>query len=124
MSKRALPIVLGMVIVVALGVFYFMVDPESSRFVPQCTLYRLTGIKCPGCGSQRMLHALLHGDLAAAWGYNAFLLCALPVIALYIAAATFRPRLPRLYMALNSTRAIIIICVLISAWTLLRNCAL
>lgn len=49
-------------------------------------IHELTGFECPGCGAQRMAYALLHGDFAAAWGANPFLLCSLPLIAVGIYA--------------------------------------
>lgn len=48
--------------------------------LPICPLRALTGLDCPICGSTRMLHTLLHGDLAAAARYNAFTLLMLPVL--------------------------------------------
>jgi hypothetical protein len=35
-----------------------------------CTMRRLTGMNCPGCGMTRSFIALAHGDVAAAWSYN------------------------------------------------------
>ncbi len=29
-------------------------------------------MQCPGCGTTRALHALVHGDVAAAFGWNPF----------------------------------------------------
>ncbi len=43
-----------------------------------CPFYRLTGRLCPGCGVSRMCISLLRGDFAAAWQYNAAILCLLP----------------------------------------------
>ena len=36
-----------------------------------CTMRRLTGLNCPGCGLTRSFIALAHGDLRSAWSYNA-----------------------------------------------------
>lgn len=47
-----------------------------------CVFHRITGWQCPGCGVSRMCLSLLHGDLRAAWHYNAAILCLLPVFAL------------------------------------------
>jgi hypothetical protein len=35
-----------------------------------CTLRRMTGWACPGCGLTRSLIALAHGDARAAWRFN------------------------------------------------------
>ncbi len=35
-----------------------------------CTMRRLFGIDCPGCGLTRCFISLAHGDIAAAWSYN------------------------------------------------------
>ncbi len=104
-----------------IGAAYYFFDPASSGFAPKCPVYTVSGFLCPGCGSQRMLHSLLHGDLRAAWEYNPFLLLAMPVIALYIFSAATRRRFPTLYARLNSLPAIGLICAAIVLWTILRN---
>jgi len=35
---------------------------------------------CPGCGSQRAVSALLHGDIRGAFGYNALAMLASPFL--------------------------------------------
>ena len=48
-----------------------VVVPFLNRPLPElCTLRRLTGLSCPGCGLTRCFIALAHGDLAAAWQLN------------------------------------------------------
>lgn len=88
---------------------------------PKCPFLLLTGLKCPGCGSQRVVHALLHGDLAAAWGYNALLVAALPVIAAMVVALLARRRWPQLYLRLFGQGAVWTTAAVITAWWLLRN---
>jgi len=103
------------------AVVYFFFDPASSPVFPKCPFLVLTGWKCPGCGTQRAIHALLHGDLATAWHYNAAMVCALPYVALLLTAELVRPRLPRLYNFANSTTLIYLSLILILLWWLLRN---
>ncbi|HEX8169217.1 MAG TPA: DUF2752 domain-containing protein [Thermoanaerobaculia bacterium] len=54
--------------------------PAQSPWMPQCVFHSLTGLDCPGCGTTRALHALLHGDIAAAWRFN-------PILFLFTAVA-------------------------------------
>ena len=54
-------------------------DPSRGGF-PACPLHSLTGLNCPGCGTQRALHALLHGHVGIALHDNAFAILALPVL--------------------------------------------
>ena len=81
----------------------------------------LTGLKCPGCGSQRAVHALLHADFAAAWGYNALLVVSVPVVALMVYSQFERRKRPRLYNRLNSQAVIITALVVIIIWWIARN---
>jgi hypothetical protein len=42
-------------------------EPQGQIFFPRCTFHQVTGLLCPGCGGLRATHALLHGELLAAW---------------------------------------------------------
>ena len=60
-----------------LALFHF--DPEKTWIYPTCQFHQLTGLDCPGCGSQRALHALLHGRVLAALHFNLLLVLSLPI---------------------------------------------
>ena len=86
---------IGVVALAALRVF----DPATSGVFPPCPLHALTGLYCPGCGSLRAFHQLLHGNLYAAFAMNPLAILTLPFV-MYGAAsyATFQVRgryLPR-----------------------------
>ncbi len=49
------------------------VDPNEPGHYPTCPFLALTGYYCAGCGALRTVHALAHGQLGAAIGYNALL---------------------------------------------------
>ncbi|HOM17095.1 MAG TPA: DUF2752 domain-containing protein [Thermoguttaceae bacterium] len=68
--------ILASLATVAAGLIWWW-DP-TERHVPICSFYRLTGWYCPGCGGLRGAHALLHGRLAEAWGYNPLLVLLAP----------------------------------------------
>ncbi|MDR1719139.1 MAG: DUF2752 domain-containing protein [Dysgonamonadaceae bacterium] len=63
-----------------LAVIYIRFDPAASCFFPKCPFKLLTGFDCPGCGSQRAIHHLLHLRIAEAFRANALLVAALPYI--------------------------------------------
>ena len=68
-----------------------------------------------------MLHALLHGDIAAAWRYNALLFLLVPfLIALGVASAR-RRSWPRFYRVMNSIPVIVAVTLALIGWFVLRN---
>jgi len=74
-----------------------VVDPRTAWFAPRCPFRLVTGLFCPGCGTGRALHAIVHGDLAAAVRLNVLAVAAIPVfLALALRAALVPERpLPR-----------------------------
>lgn len=61
--------------------------PAAYAFYPRCPFRMLTGLECPGCGTTRALHHLLHGRIDEAFRLNPMLfvlvavaLCALPSV--------------------------------------------
>ncbi|MBD2713984.1 DUF2752 domain-containing protein [Microvirga sp. STR05] len=71
----------GLLAGLALAVLYFRLDPAHYPF-PRCPVYWLTGLHCPGCGTQRALHALLHGHVGQAAGFNLLAAVLAPVVGL------------------------------------------
>lgn len=65
---------------VAAAVFLFMVDPAGSGVYPPCLFHALTGWYCPGCGSARAMHEMLHGHLRAAFALNPAVLFVVPIL--------------------------------------------
>jgi len=55
-------------------------DPATSGIFPPCPVRYLTGWYCPGCGSLRALHQLLHGNWRAAWAMNPLMIVLLPFL--------------------------------------------
>ena len=45
-------------------------DPRTYGLGPLCPSLRLFGIYCPGCGSTRATHDLMHGEVARAFRCN------------------------------------------------------
>jgi hypothetical protein len=64
---------------VALAALYLF-DPATWGVYPACPFRALTGWLCPGCGTLRGLHQLLHGDPAAAFRFNPLMVVSLPFI--------------------------------------------
>ena len=71
------------VIVGIIGLFIIAVfNPEDTSLYPRCPFYVLTGYKCPGCGTLRAIHRMLHLQFSAAFAYNPLLMFAIPYIVL------------------------------------------
>lgn len=120
-SLKITAVALAATLAGAMTVVYFFVDPAQSKLMPRCLFKSLTGWDCPGCGSQRMLHALLHGDWAGAWHANPLLLSMVPYILLLGFVSLFRTRYRRLYSLLCSPAAIAVIFTLMILWFIGRN---
>ena len=120
-DRRVLWTVVVLPILVLLAAVYFFVDPMEVRWMPKCIWKVVTGTDCPGCGSQRMAHALMHGDLKGAWHANAYAFCLLPLIALMLLLELCRERYPRLYGSVHSPVVIRALVASVFIWWIVRN---
>lgn len=60
--------------------YLFIFEPGKSGVFLVCPFFALTGFACPGCGSTRGLHQLLHGNVVAAFKFNALMMVMLPFL--------------------------------------------
>lgn len=120
--RGALPVaaVTGAALVAATTLW--AIDPNQPGHYPTCPFLATTGLYCPGCGSLRATHDLLHGDLAGALARNPLAVLAVPYLLLafvtFVLRATGRP-------APRSTSlppwVIWALLAVVLAFTLLRN---
>jgi hypothetical protein len=91
-------------------------DPATSGVFPPCPVRYLTGWYCPGCGSLRALHALLHGDLRRAWAMNPLMVTVFPYVCYGLASqmlsALGRTGLPQVVLPANWIRVFAIAVIL------------
>ena len=83
-STRLAVYVIAIVIVAALALLYVF-NPAYTQWAPKCPFKLLTGWQCGGCGCQRAIHAMLHGEIKEAASFNLFLLYAIPYLLVLIA---------------------------------------
>jgi hypothetical protein len=72
-------LVLSVLGIAAVYVLYTF-NPAKSAFYAPCPFHALTGLYCPGCGSLRALHHLLHGHWVTAFGLNPLMVLSLPFL--------------------------------------------
>lgn len=99
---------------------YGSFDPATTPF-PRCLFKVVTGWDCPGCGSQRALHAALHGHFGQALRYNALLALLAPLLLALALAPWMGTRWPRVYRVVYSTPFILALLGVIVVFTVVRN---
>ncbi len=83
LNKKLLKVAIAALIafaIVAGLIFLYLYNPQDISFFPRCPFYALTGYKCPGCGTLRAIHAMLHFRFGDALRLNPLLFAAIPVI--------------------------------------------
>jgi hypothetical protein len=109
---------LGGAAIVLLRIF----DPATSGVFPPCPVRYLTGLYCPGCGSLRAMHALLHGELRRAWAMNPLMIIMLPFVTYgLVSAALLELRGKSLPQVMLSAKWIRAFCVAVILYAVARN---
>lgn len=75
---------LGAAGLAALVLLYFDNPSDKGTIFPPCPTNYISDIYCPGCGSLRAMHALVHGNFAEAASQNILTLIFLPILVLMV----------------------------------------
>lgn len=119
--KRRLPSTVFLIFISAAFIWiFYQYDPSTCVFFPKCPVHLLFGIPCPGCGSQRAIHSLLHLDFAKALQYNAFAASLLPILAILIVSSALREKHPSFYRITHHRYIATSFVFLVPLWWILR----
>jgi Protein of unknown function (DUF2752) len=66
--------------IAAASTYLMIFEPGKTGFFPACPFRMMTGYTCPGCGSTRGLHRLLHADVVGALQFNPLMVLSLPFL--------------------------------------------
>lgn len=69
-------------VVPLIGAVLYRFDPATTGGYPPCVWKSTTGWDCPGCGSTRAAHQLMHGETAAAFRLNPVFVVGIPLVGL------------------------------------------
>lgn len=125
MLLKRIGIFVGLTLAGVLGfLLYKHFNPAEHAFFPKCPIKQVSGLDCPGCGSQRAVHFALNGDFSQAFQQNQLLFLLAPYIILgFYLQLVPQPTVGelRLRKVLYGPRAIQIVLAVIILFTLLRN---
>ena len=115
-DRKKLLLLLTAVLVVAA---YLLQRQATGLYIP-CVFHSVTGLQCPGCGSTRMLTALMHLDIKRAFEANPFLLLTGPLLAFEIFYDNFTYHTDKAFEHANSI-VLIAYCICTLLFGVLRN---
>ena len=114
----------GVSILFLIGVlsYYFFLNPESdSQYFLGCPFQMATGYQCPGCGSQRALHELLHFHFLEALKFNPLFVLAIPYVVILVFTGYKKEKYRGLRKVLLSNKILLILLVISILFGIIRN---
>ena len=106
----------------AVALYYFFLNPyQQTDFFMSCPFYKITGYQCPGCGSQRAFHEVLHFHFFEAFKQNALFVLGIPYVLLIFYANFNKEKHQKLRQVLVGNKTLLILLILAILFGVLRN---
>ncbi len=113
--------ILGLLLL-AVALYYFFLNPyQQTDFFMSCPFYKITGYQCPGCGSQRAFHELLHFHFFEAFKQNALFVLGIPYVLLIFYANFNKEKHQKLRQVLVGKKTLLILLIVAILFGVLRN---
>ena len=113
---------IGMVVLITIVYKYYFAS--YSTYFPKCPFKVLTGLQCPGCGTQRAIHHILNLNISRAFKENVLLVVSIPYLLLAFLLTLFKNPNKKLMdwkKILYGKKTIYIILLIIFSFWILRN---
>lgn len=106
----------------AVALYYFFLNPyQQTDFFMSCPFYKITGYQCPGCGSQRAFHEVLHFHFFEAFKQNALFVLGIPYVLLIFYANFNKEKHQKLRQVLLGNKTLLILLIVAILFGVLRN---
>ena len=113
--------ILGLLLL-AVALYYFFLNPyQQTDFFMSCPFYKITGYQCPGCGSQRAFHDILHFHFLEAFKQNALFVLGIPYVLLIFYANFNKEKHQKLRQVLLGNKTLLILLIVAILFGVLRN---
>ncbi len=120
--RKLVKILLSISFLIIAVLIVFRYNPEEYSWFPKCMFYQLTGLQCPACGSQRAVHAFLHGNFTQAFLYNPFMIISIPyAVGVVFATLIETPFFTKIKTILLHEVSVYTYVALFVFWWILRN---
>ncbi len=107
---------LGILLLLVMVLFYLFYNPSEYSIFPKCPFYSITGLYCPGCGSQRAVHQILNGHIISGLSHNVLIILLVLVLTYDAMVIAINKMLKRHYKNIlykaTTTYAVLIIVIL------------
>lgn len=124
MSRSLLKYILLLSLALTGLLMYYLFNPAEQLLFPKCPFLLMTGWQCPGCGSQRAIHYLLHFQIIDALKMNFLVVLAVPYILFALYCEWMRRKnvkIERIYRLLYGSKASMTIAFLFISFMIIRN---
>ncbi len=82
MKKRIQKVISILISIIMILIGYYFLNKNYHLSIP-CLFHKITGLYCPGCGTTRLIIALIEGHIEEAYNYNRLVFILLPFIISY-----------------------------------------
>ena len=110
------------VIILVIVGYYFLLNPyEQEYFFISCPFYKISGYQCPGCGSQRAFHELLHLRIFEAMKQNVLFVLAIPYFLLVFYTSFHQEKYQKLRQILIGNKTLLFLLAIAILFGIFRN---
>ena len=111
-----------LLIFIGVSAYFYELNPYgNSPYFLKCPFYQISGYQCPGCGTQRAFHELLHLRIFEAIKQNLLFVLAIPYVLMIFYTSFHQEKYKRLRQLLMGNRTLLFLLIIAILFGVFRN---